>query len=96
MMEEERKYVAPARHVLVMDNFDSVQEEENSSRQSSDKQQLNNAAREALPETSSFATNENLVNNEDVVADDKPVCECSYCHNMILLEDLLQHEQQCE
>ena len=32
MMEEERKYVAPARHVLVMDNFNSVQEEENSSR----------------------------------------------------------------
>ena len=90
-MDEERKYSAPARHVLVLDNIDSVQEEENSSGQGDDIHHVNNVARGALRE-SSFGTSENQVNHEDVAADEKPVCECSFCHNMILLEDLIAHE----
>ena len=33
---------------------------------------------------------------ELLITDDKPRCECQFCHNMVLIEDLDSHELQCE
>ena len=33
---------------------------------------------------------------ELLITDDKLRCECQFCHNMVLIEDLDSHELQCE
>ena len=96
-IDEERKYAAPARNIPIVMVEEQRREELVENSNSDDQHQNghgNEESKNALASAiDSYRASDRSNNNAAVIEtssfEEKPVCECQFCHNMILLEDLI-------